>query len=150
MANLVRTDPAREMMSLREAMDRLFEESFLRPGLMNAGGDTAAGLLPMDVYETDSSVVVKVAVPGVKPEDIDVTLTGDLLTIKGEFKSEQKEEKRNYLRQERRSGSFSRQLTLPAGVKGDQCKANFENGLLTLELPKAEAAKAKSIKVVAK
>lgn len=150
MANLVRMDPAREMMSLREAMDRLFEESFLRPGFMNGGTDSPVGMLPIDVYETDNAVVVKAAVPGVKPEDIDITLTGDLLTIKGEFKSEQKEEKRNYLRQERRFGSFSRQVTLPVGVKADQCQANFENGLLTLELPKAEAAKAKNIKVVAK
>ena len=79
-----------------------------------------------------------------------MTLTGDLLTIKGEFKAEQREEKRNYLRQERRYGSFSRQLTLPVGVDAENCKASFENGLLTLELPKVEQARAKSIKVVAK
>lgn len=149
MANLVRMDPAREMMSLHEAMDRLFEESFLRPGLLG-NGESAAGMLPIDVYETENSVFVKAAVPGIKPEDIDVTLTGDLLTIKGEFKTEQKEEKRNYLRQERRYGSFSRQVTLPVGVNAENCKASFENGLLTLELPKVEQAKAKSIKVVAK
>ncbi|OQA37973.1 MAG: Spore protein SP21 [Chloroflexi bacterium ADurb.Bin325] len=149
MASLVRMDPAREMMSLREAMDRLFEESFLRPGLLG-GGESAAGMLPIDVYETENAVFVKAAVPGIKPEDIDVTLTGDLLTIKGEFKAEQKEEKRNYLRQERRFGSFSRQLTLPVSVDADKCKASFEDGLLTLELPKVEQAKAKSIKVTAK
>ncbi len=80
MANLVRMDPAREMMSLREAMDRLFEESFLRPGLLG-NGESAAGMLPIDVYETENAVFVKAAVPGIKPEDIDVTLTGDLLTI---------------------------------------------------------------------
>jgi HSP20 family protein len=146
---MIRWDPGREMMSLREAMDRLFEESFLQPGPYS-GAEARAGMLPLDVYETENEVVVKATVPGVRPEDIDVTLTGDLLTIKGEFKSEEKTEKRNYLRQERRYGSFSRQINLPAGVKGDQCKATFENGVLTLELPKAEAAKAKSIKVVAK
>ena len=149
MANLVRIDPAREMMSLRDAMDRLFEESFLRPGLLG-GNEAAAGMLPLDVYETDNAIVVKAAVPGVKPEDIEVTLTGDLLTIKGEFKSEQNEEKRNYVRQERRSGSFARQVTLPAGVDANACQANFENGLLTLELPKVAEAKAKSIKVIAR
>ena len=137
------------MMSLRDAMDRLFEESFLRPSLLG-GNEVAAGMLPLDVYETDNAIVVKAAVPGVKPEDIEVTVTGDLLTIKGEFKSEQNEEKRNYVRQERRYGSFARQVTLPAGVDANACRANFENGLLTLELPKVEEAKAKSIKVVAR
>jgi len=134
---------------LREAMDRLFEESFLRPGWFGSW-ETGTGVLPVDVYETDDQVVVKAAVPGVKPEDIDVTLTGDVLTIKGEFKTEEKSEKRNYLRQERRYGSFCRQLTVPAGVNADKVKATFEHGVLTLEMPKAEAAKAKSIKVVAK
>ena len=149
MASLVRTDPARETMSLRDAMDRLFEESFLRPGLLG-GNEAAAGMLPLDVYETDNAIVVKAAVPGVKPEDIEVTLTGDLLTIKGEFKSEQNEEKRNYVRRERRSGSFARQVTLPMSVDANACQANFENGLLTLELPKVAEAKAKSIKVIAR
>lgn len=148
MAELVRWEPFREMMSLREAMDRLFEESFLRPGWF--GWETGTGVLPVDIYETDDQVVVKAAVPGVKPEDIDVTLTGDVLTIKGEFKAEEKSEKRNYLRQERRYGSFCRQLTVPAGINADKVKATFEHGVLTLEMPKAEAARAKSIKVVAK
>jgi len=146
---VTRWEPFKDLMTLREAMDRLFEESFLRPGLLG-NGESAAGMLPLDVYETENAVFVKAAVPGIKPEDIDVTLTGDLLTIKGEFKAEQREEKRNYLRQERRYGSFSRQLTLPVGVNAEECKASFENGLLTLELPKVEQAKAKSIKVVAK
>jgi HSP20 family protein len=148
MANMVRWDPARDMVSLREAMDRLFEESFLRPGFLG-GNDSAAGLMPLDVYETQDDVVVKAAIPGVKPEDIDVTVTGDLLTIKGEFKSEleDKDEKRNYHRQERRYGSFSRQVTLPSGVNADACQADFENGVLTLKLPKAEAAKVKRVQV---
>jgi len=145
---MVRWDPGREMVSLREAMDRLFEESFLQPGAF--GGEKAAGMLPLDVYETENEVVVKATVPGVKPEDIDVTLTGDVLSIKGEYKSEEKTEKRNYLRQERRYGSFSRQVSLPVAVNSDQCQATFENGVLTLELPKADAAKAKSIRVTAK
>ncbi len=95
MAELVRWSPARDMVSLREAMDRLFEESFLRPDLFGTG-ETAAGALPLDMYETENDVVVKASVPGVKPEDIEVTVTGDLLTIKGEFKSEEKTEKRNF------------------------------------------------------
>jgi HSP20 family protein len=149
MADLVRWEPMREMTSLREAMDRLIEESFIRPGWLGAWmGPTE--MLPVDVYETDDKLVVKAPVPGVKPEEIEVTITGELLTIKGEFKAEQKTEKGNYLRQERRYGSFSRQISLPTGVKADQAKATFENGVLSLEMPKAEEAKVKTVKVVAK
>ncbi len=149
MAELVKWEPAREMMSLRDVMDRLFEESFLRPGWFGMG-ESAASALPMDVYETDDHVVVKATVPGIKPEDIEVTVAGDVLTIKGEFKAEEKTEKRNYLRQERRYGSFCRQLSVPAGTEADKVKATFEHGILTLELPKVEAKKAKTVKVVVK
>lgn len=151
MANMVRLDPAREMMSLREAMDRLFEESFLRPGFFG-GTESGAAMLPLDMYETENEVVVKAAVPGVMAEDIEVTVTGDLLTIKGEFKteSEEKDEKRNWHRQERRFGSFSRQVTLPSGIKTDACQADFENGVLTLTLPKAEEAKVKRVQITSK
>jgi len=149
MANLTRWEPAREMLSLREAMDRLFEESFLRPGYFGLG-ETPAAALPVDMYETDDALVVKAAVPGLKPEEIEVTITGDLLTIKGEFKSEEKTEKRNYLRQERRFGSFCRQVGLPAGVDSAKAKATFENGMLALELPKVEAVKPKTVKIVSK
>lgn len=149
--NMVRSDPARDMVSLREAMDRLFEESFLRPGFLG-GNDSASALMPLDMYETENEVVVKAAIPGVKPEEIDVTVTGDLLTIKGEFKSETetKDEKRNYHRQERRYGSFSRQVALPASVNADGCEADFDNGVLTLKLPKAEEAKVKKVQITRK
>jgi len=151
MANLVRLEPAREMLSLREAMDRLFEESFLRPGSFGVS-DSASAMLPLDMYETENDVVVKVAIPGVKPEDIEVTVTGDLLSIKGEFQSEseEKDEKRNYHRQERRYGGFSRQVTLPSGVNADACAADFENGVLTLRLPKVEEAKVKKVQIQSK
>jgi len=149
MAELARWNPAREMVSLREAMDRLFEDSFLQPGWFGAA-ESPANVLPLDIYETGDHVVVKAAVPGVKPEDIEVTITGDVLTIKGETKVEEKVEKGNYLRQERRYGSFCRQVALPGGVKSDGVQATFENGVLSLELPKAEAVKTKTVKVVAK
>ena len=149
MANLVRWEPFRDLISLREAMDRLFEESFVRP---RAGwlAPLGAESLALDVYETDQDVVVKSSVPGVKPEDIDITITGDTLTIKGETKAEEKVEKANYIRQERRYGSFSRSLTLPTTVVAEQAKAEFENGVLTLTLPKAEEVKPKTIKVETK
>jgi HSP20 family protein len=102
------------------------------------------------VYETADSVVVKTAVPGVKPEEIDITITGDVLTIKGETKTEEKVEKANYFRQERRYGAFQRSVELPGSLLTDKAKASFENGLLTLTIPKSEEVKPKTIKVEAK
>ena len=130
-------------------MDRLFEESVVRP---RAGWMAPLGAesLAVDMYETDEKVVVRTAVPGVKPEDIDVSITGDVLTIKGETKAEEKVEKANYIRQERRYGAFSRSLTLPSTVVADKATAEFENGVLILTLPKAEEVKPKTIKIKAK
>jgi len=149
MANLVRWEPFRDLISLREAMDRLFEESFIRP---RAGwpAPLGTGALAVDMYETDQDVVIKSSVPGVKPEDIDITITGDTLTIKGETKTEEKVERANYIRQERRYGAFSRSLTLPTSIVAEKAKAEFENGVLILSLPKAEEVKPKTIKVKAK
>ena len=150
MSNLVPWEPFGNMMSLREAMNRLFEESFLRPGALATGEDTGMNA-PVDVYETEQNVVLKAAVPGVKPEDLDVSITGDVLTIKGEFKEErEQEQRRNYIRQERRYGSFCRQLTLPTAVDANKVSANFENGVLTLEMPKREEVKPKTVKITAK
>jgi HSP20 family protein len=147
--NLVRWEPWSDLMSLREAMDRLFEESVVHP---RAGwlAPLGAESLAVDMYETDDDVVVKTATPGVNPEDIDVSITGDVLTIKGETKAEEKVEKANYIRQERRYGAFSRSLSLPSTVVADKAKAEFEGGVLTLTLPKAEEVKPKTIQVKAK
>jgi HSP20 family protein len=130
-------------------MDRLFEESFVRPraGWLAPWG--AEGLA-VDMYETDENVVVKTSVPGIKAEDIDITITGDTLTIKGETKAEEKVEKANYIRQERRYGAFSRSVTLPTSIVAEEAKAEFENGVLTLTLPKAEEVKPKTIQVKTK
>ena len=147
MGNMVPWEPFQEMLSLREAMNRLFEESFLRPSAFGAG-EVAGQMLPVDVFETDNNLVLKASVPGMKPEDLDVTITGDLLTIKGEYKSEEETGKgRNYLRQERRFGSFCRQLTLPATVDANKVSATFEDGVLTLDMAKKEQVKSKSVKI---
>jgi HSP20 family protein len=149
MSNIVRWEPFRELVSLREAMDRLFEESFIRPGggrLAPAGIGTPA----VDMYQTDDAVVVKSAIPGIKPEDIDISITGDTLTIKGETKSEEEVNEENYIRRERRYGSFCRSLALPLPVVTEKAAAEFENGVLTLTLPKAEEVKPKAIKIKAK
>lgn len=143
--SIVRWEPFGDLVTLREAMDRLFEESFIRPGsrlLSPWGADLA-----LDVFETDNEVIVTTALPGVKPEDVEITITGDTLSIKGEVKSETKTEKGSYLRQERRYGVFSRTVALPVPTKADKAEAKFKDGVLTLSIPKAEEAKPKSIKV---
>lgn len=146
MARLVRWEPFRELMSLREAMDRLFEESFVRPReswLAPFGAEA----LPVDMYETPEEVVVRIALPGVHPEDIDVSVIGDTLTIKGETKAEEEVKGANYIRRERRYGSFSRSLPLPTSVVADKATADFSKGILTLRLLKAEEVKPKRIEI---
>ncbi len=148
MSGLIRWDPF-DRMSLRNAMDRLFDESFVRPGLGWLAPLGAADLA-VDVYETKEDVVVKAALPGIAPEQVEVTITGDTLTIRGETKEESEVKEENYLRKERRFGSFHRTVTLPSGLKSDKADASFENGVLTLKIPKAEETKPKSIKVKTK
>ncbi len=147
--SIVRWEPLSELMSLREAMDRLFEESFVRPrtALMPFFG---AGGLALDMYETEEALVVTADVPGIKAEDLDISITGDVLTIKGETRMEQEVKRENYHRQERRYGAFSRSVALPTPVNADQAEAKFKDGVLTLTIPKAEEAKPKVIKVKSK
>ncbi len=147
---VVRWEPFNEMVSLRDAMNRLFEDSFIRPSLWPLPFEDNGRVLPVDVLETKDHIQIVASVPGFKPEDIDVSVTGETLTLKGEFKAETKQEEGNYLRKERRFGSFQRTVTLPAGVVAEKAKAEFENGVLTLTLPKAEQAKPKTIKVTVK
>ena len=149
MSSLIRWEPFRDLISLREAMDRLFEESFVRPGvgrLVPAGMETLA----VDMYETDDAVVVKSAIPGIKAEDLDISITGDTLTIRGETKAEEEVKEENYIRRERRYGSFCRSLAIPVPVVAGKAEAEFENGMLKLTLPKAEEVKPKAIKIKAK
>lgn len=126
-------------------MDRLFEESFVRPSRLWPGVE--AGDVPVDVYQTVDDVVVEAALPGIKPEEVDITITGDTLTIKGEHKEEQAVKEEDYFYRERRYGAFSRSVAIPAKVKSDKAEAVFENGVLTLRLPKAEEIKPKQIKI---
>lgn len=145
MANLIRWQPMSDLVSLRDAMDRLFEDSFVTSRSWIGGqGMTDPSL---DAYETANDVVVKAALPGIKPEDVDITLTGGLLTISGETKEETEQNDKNYIRRERRYGSFSRSVSLPEGLNGDKADAKFENGVLTLSIPKSEQIKPKKIQV---
>ncbi len=149
MANLVRWDPFRDMVTLREAMDRLFEESFVRPRGWLAPTEGLA-TLALDVYETADDVTVQASIPGVKPEDIDISITGDMLTIKGEVSEEREEKEGTYYIRERRYGAFERSITLPTQINADKAQADFANGVLTLTLPKVEEVKPKSIQIKAK
>jgi HSP20 family protein len=148
MANITRFDPFGEMVTLRQAMDRLFEDSFVSPlGLRAFNGDAAGPAL--DVHQNADEIVVTAALPGVKPEDVDITITGQTLSIRGELKPDEKVERDQYLYRERRFGTFNRQLQLPVRVQGDGATATFENGLLRLTIPKAEEVKPRQIQVKA-
>lgn len=146
MAGMTRWEPFRELMSMREAMDRYFGDAFLR----TAGGLEMDGTLLVDLAQTEDDVIVRASLPGVKPDDIHISVTGDVLTLRGETREEKASEEANYHLRERRYGAFSRTISLPTGVVADKAKADFENGVLTLTLPKAEEHKPKTITVKTK
>jgi len=147
-SSLIRWEPAREMMTLREAMDHLFDDAFTRP-LLHRNGD-AWGLPAIDMYQTDNEVVLKASVPGVKPDEVQISVTGDLLTVKGETKEKSEVTERAYHIREQRWGAFERSIRLPVEVKSDEAKADFEDGVLTITLPKAEKVRPRTITVKAK
>jgi HSP20 family protein len=145
MSNLIRWEPMREMMTLREAMDRLFDDAFTHPVNANNWGAPA-----IDLYQTEDNVVVKAALPGLKAEDVQISITGDVLTLRGEFKQNGEVKEATYHIKEHRFGTFERSFMLPTDVQTDKAKAECENGILTITLPKAEQVKPKTITVKAK
>jgi HSP20 family protein len=148
MANITRFDPFGEMVTLRQAMDRLFEDSFVSPlTLRSYPGEASAPAL--DVHQTADEIVVTAALPGLKAEDVDITITGQTLLIRGEFKEDSKVERDQYLYRERRFGTFQRQVQLPVRVQGDAATATFEDGVLRLSIPKSEEVKPRQIQVKA-
>ena len=148
MSNLTRWEPMREMMTLREAMDHLFDDAFTRPLSFNGNG--IASMPAVDMYQTDDSVIVKATLPGMKAEDVDISVTGDRLTLRGEIKQESEQKDATYHLREQRYGAFERSLPLPTDVKTDKAKAEFNDGILTVTLPIAEEVKPKSISIKAK
>ena len=121
MSKMIRWQPANDLMSLRDAMDRLFEDSWVSSRNWNL--PTAWAEPTLDVYETAENVVVKAAIPGIKPEDVEITVKGNYLALSGETKEETESQDKNYLRRETRVGSFSRALELPAGLQTDKADA---------------------------
>ncbi len=148
MSSLIRWDPFRNSISVNNVMDRLFDDSFVHPGAWFAPLSVAD--LALDVYETKDDVVVNAALAGIKPEQVDITITGNTLSIRGESNEQNEVNEESYVRKERRYGSFSRTVTLPDGLKSDKAEATFENGMLTLRIPKSEESKPRTIKVKAK
>jgi HSP20 family protein len=130
-------------------MDRLFDRGFSRPWRL-VTWENGENAFPVDLSETEEEVVVKASLPGVKSEDIQISVTGDTLTVKGEAQADQEEKQQNFYRRERRFGTFQRSFTLPAKVDADQAQASFENGVLTLQLPKVPEVRPKTIEVKAK
>ena len=145
MPAVIRWSPARDMVRLGDVMDRLFENSWMRPG--DASRAERELRLPLDVYTTPSEIVIIANVPGLKPEDVNITLENDTLSVSGEIKAPM--ENVDYVFQERSYGKFSRVLTINVPVDNDKVEATFDSGVLTITLPKAEAARPKVIKVEA-
>jgi len=133
-------DPMKALGTIRESLNKLIGD-----GVQMA---TGAQILPVDVYETDTTVVVKAGpMVGLKPEDIDVSVVGDKLTIKGEIKPDSEVEEDKYLKRERKYGPFSRTVIIPRPVKADQASASFKDGILTITLPKIEEQHPKVINI---
>ncbi len=150
MTNLTRWEPAREMMTLREAMDHLFDDAFTRPFFSIRDGGSTGSVPAIDMYQTDNEVVVKAALPGIKADQVQLNVSNDILTIKGEMKHEEEKKDKAWHIREHRWGAFERSVMLPTGVISDRAKADFENGILTVTLPKSEEVKPKTITIKAK
>ncbi|HET9017697.1 MAG TPA: Hsp20/alpha crystallin family protein [Thermomicrobiaceae bacterium] len=138
-----RWDPWRDIVTLREAMNTLLEDSFVRP---RAGLMAVTGTIPVDVKETEEEFVVYIPLPGIRPGDVEISILGDSLRVSGEFKDREPEDAR-WLVRERRFGQFERSFTLPTAVSADQATADFDAGILIIHLPKAEQARPKTIHV---
>lgn len=142
--SMIRWEPFDEMMSMRESMERLFEDFFSRRPR------TAGPLVwqpAVEISETDQDLLVKAELPGIDPKNVEVNVTGDTLTIKGEAKAEQENKGRNFYRRELRYGMFQRAIALPTEVKSDETTATFRHGILEIRIPKSERVRPKSVKV---
>lgn len=143
--SIQRWDPFRDIITLREAMNNLLEESFVRP---RAGIAAMTGGMPLDLRETDQAFIVETVLPGAKPDNVDISVLGDTLRIAAEIKDESEgRQGEKWLVRERRFGRFERAITLPTAVNAEQAQADFTDGILTITLPKAEAARPRSIQV---
>lgn len=144
MSMIRRTSPFGELLSLRQAMDRLFEDSFVRP---RSWAFAEGQELPLDFYNTQDELVIRAALPGMKPEDVEITVTGDQLTITARSKQEERSDEDGWVYREIRTGNVSRTVALPGDLDTEKASASFENGMLRLTIPKAERAKPRQISI---
>jgi HSP20 family protein len=141
---ITRWNPMREMLRLRNEFDRFFEDSFDLPGWRSSESFVGPAV---DIAETDDAYIVKASIPGIKPDDLDIAITGNSLTIKGQVNGEETIAKENYHLRERHYGAFARTVTLPASVDVESVEAAYEDGVLTLSAPKTEDVKRKRITI---
>ncbi len=141
---LRRWEPFRELRQIQENMDRLWRS--FGPGEGEAG-NVENWAIPLDVVQQGDNVIVKASVPGVNPEDIDVSIENDVLIIKGQTKEEREHQEGNYLMRERRSGSFYRALRLPDTLDSDQAQPHYEHGVLSITFPRLESKRAKRLHI---
>jgi HSP20 family protein len=139
----------REMVTLRDAMDQLFDEGFPRPRGLTVGGRLAVAP-SVDMFETENDVVIEAGLPGMRAEDVEINVTGELLTIKSGIQEKSESNEKAYHMREQRWGSFERSRGLPTKELSDKAKAELEDGILTITLPKAKEVKPKRITVKAK
>jgi HSP20 family protein len=144
MRTLTRWEPFRGATNLQDQINRVFNDVLERTG---EESNLTAWAPAVDIYETEQELVVKADLPEVEPKDLDIRVENNILTIRGERKFEKKMNEDNYLRVERSYGSFSRSFTLANTVNSEAIKADYQNGVLTLSIPKREEAKPKQIKV---
>ena len=145
---LIRWEPARELQTIQQEMNRLFGSFFDGPLAVNTSGEAVRRWIPpMDLVEQGDEFVLRADLPGVGEQDVKIELEDNVLTISGERRSEHEERKEGYYRVERASGSFSRSLTLPEGVDPEAVKANFENGVLEVRVPKPEQRKPQRVAI---
>jgi len=141
--------PLRDFMSMRDAMDRMFEDRWVSPGNWLTWSSVGTNYLPLDIYETADDIVVRAIVPGIGPDGIDIQLQGGVLTVRAKSEEPAIPEGSTWLVHEVVPGEYVRQLTLPRTIDADNAHTTFENGVLTLTLPKTADAKPKQIKVEA-
>lgn len=140
-----RWDPFRDMLTLREAMDRLFQESFVRP--TSAMISAARGTIPVDLAESGNNYVIRATMPGIDPDKVRISVHENVLTMRGESKGEEERKEENYIMRERHAASFSRSIALPTAVDAEHAQATYENGVLTLTLPKSPVAQPQQIPI---
>src|SRR5512146_2109767 len=142
---LTRWDPFRELNSLQREMNRLFQDFSTRGGESEL--TTTSFVPPVDVYEDEHQITLKLEVPGIEQKDLDIRVENNTLTVRGERKFEKEEKEENYRRIERQYGSFTRSFALPNTVDTDSIKADYDKGVLKISLAKKAEAKPKQIKV---